>query len=156
MGNEQMILKPLMEPKSIDRRQLSLQEPLIISSQSLKRLQHALKRTQISLEKQHKVRFHVSITYKKQKQHYLALKCANECAQLRKSAHTIQNQQYRISQLRQDLQPTTSEEERVKLRTCISLVIQTLKDYVTTTPTAIKPHMAPLVEMLDYNLCPYY
>jgi arginine utilization protein RocB len=113
-------------------------------------LQHALKRTQTSLKQQHKAQFHASITYQKQKQlraRYLTLKYANECAQLRKLAQIIQNQH---------LQSATTEEERVKLRTCTSLIIQTLQEYVTTTPPAIKLHIAPRVEMLDYNLRPYY
>jgi division protein CdvB (Snf7/Vps24/ESCRT-III family) len=156
MGKQQALLKPPIKTKSTNHRRQSLQELPFISSQSLKRLQHALQRTQTSLEQQHKAQFHASMTYQKQKQHYLALKYANECTQLRKLAQTIQSQQYRISQLQQDLQSATTEAERVKLRTCTSLIIQTLQDYVTNTPPAIKLHMAPLVEMLDYNLRPYY
>ena len=156
MSKQQALFKPPIETTPTNHRLQSLKEPLFISLQSLKRLQHALKRTQTSLEQQHKAQFRASITYQKQKQHYLALKYANECAQLRKLTQIIQNQQYRISRLHQDLQSATTEEERVKIRTCTSLIIQTLQEYVTTSPPAIKLHMAPLVEMLDYNLRPYY
>lgn len=156
MGEPHALLQPQTETKSTIHGPPSRQDPPFISSRSVARLLRALERTQTALEQQHKARFQTYITYQKQKQPYLALQYANECAQFRKLTQTIQSQQFRLSRLYDDLQSATTEEERVKLRICILLIIQTLEDYVATASLAMRQHMAPLVEMLDYNLRPYY
>jgi hypothetical protein len=149
MDKQQALLKPPSETSPTTSGPQALQEPVFISSQSLTQLQHTLESTQTSLEQQHKALFHTYIAHQKQKQPYLALQYANECAQFRKLAQTIQDQQFRLSRLHQRILSATTEEEQVKLRTCTSLIIQTIQGYLETTSLDIQQHIAPLIELIE-------
>ena len=148
MSEQQTLLKSSTEPASTTSELQSLHEPLSLSSQSLIQLQEALERTHSALEQQQKLRFHTFIRYQQQKQPYLALQTANECTQLRKLAQTIQKHQYRLECLHQRILSAITEDEYVKLRTCTSLIIQTLQEHLETASPSNQQYLASLMEIL--------
>ena len=131
-------------------------DSFIISTQTLTELLHALTLTQTALKQQCTSLFHTSIACQSHKQVFLSLKYARQCVQLRKLTNVIQDKQFRLHQLHQQLLAETSNEDHIKLETYAQLIIETLREHLARTPPQFSECTDILVNLLDTQPSYYY
>ena len=153
---QQLILTP---PEPTTTKITDITPPpdsFIISTQTLTELHHTLTLTQTALKQQCTSLFHTSIACQTHKQVFLSLNYARQCMQLRKLTNVIQDKQFRLHQLHQQLLAETSNEDRIKLETYAQLIIETLREHLAGTPPQFLECTNILVNLLDTQPSYYY